>query len=61
MIAHGQNQSYGVDYTETFAPSSQLTSVNLLLILAVNLDLKVYHVDVVTAFLNAKLDAEVYL
>ena len=61
LIAHGQNQSYGVDYTETFAPSSQLTSVNLLLILAVNLDLKVYHVDVVTAFLNAKLDAEVYL
>ena len=61
LIAHGQNQAYGVDYTETFAPSSQLTSVNLLLILAINLDLKVYHVDVVTAFLNAKLDAEVYL
>ena len=61
LIAHGQNQTYGVDYTETFAPSSQLTSVSLLLILAINLELTVYHIDVVTAYLNAELDAEIYL
>ena len=61
LIAHGQNQTYGIDYTDVFAPSSQLTSVNILLVLAVNMDLTVYHIDVVTAFLNATLDAEVYL
>jgi hypothetical protein len=46
LVAHGQTQEYGVNYTEVFAPASQVTTVTLLLILAVSMDLKVWHMCV---------------
>ena len=35
--------------------------MKVLLILAINSDLTVYHVDVVTSFFNAKLEADVFI
>jgi len=60
-VANGSLQSYGIDYEFTFAPSSQLVSVKIILVLAVCMDLKVYHLDVVTAFLNSTLEDDVYV
>ena len=61
LVAQGFTQEYGVDYTETFAPVSQVLSVRLCLILTVQLGLRAHHVDVKCAFLNATLREEVYI
>ncbi|KAK3280646.1 hypothetical protein CYMTET_11519 [Cymbomonas tetramitiformis] len=45
----------------TFAPCTQLSSVRLLIILALNLALNVYHMDVETAFLNSVLEEDLYV
>ena len=61
LVAFGMHQQFGVDYTETWAPSSQLTSVHLFLCVCVQLDLTAYHADAVSAFVNAKLKETIYL
>ncbi|KAK3276922.1 hypothetical protein CYMTET_15028 [Cymbomonas tetramitiformis] len=57
----GNKQEYGVDYFDTFAPCTQLSSVRLIIILALNLALEVYHMDVETAFLNSTLEEDLYV
>ena len=61
LVAFGMCQTYGEDYTDTWAPSSQLTSVHLFLCLCVQLNLTAYHADAVSAFVNAELKETVYL
>jgi hypothetical protein len=61
LVVFGMLQTYGVDYKETFAPSSQVTSVHLLLCMAVQWNLWVYQADVVSAFVNADLEETVYV
>ncbi|KAK3235370.1 hypothetical protein CYMTET_54426 [Cymbomonas tetramitiformis] len=57
----GNTQAYGEDYLDTFAPCTQLSSVRLVIILALNLGLKVYHMDVETVFLNSELQEVLYV
>ena len=61
LAADGSHQTYTVDYEDTFAPASQLVSVRTILTPAVCLELKVFHADVSGAFLNAELNAYVYV
>ncbi|KAK3280738.1 hypothetical protein CYMTET_11434 [Cymbomonas tetramitiformis] len=60
ICAKGNKQEYGVNYEDTFAPCTQLSSVRLVVVLALNLGLTVYHTDVETAFLNSALDEDLY-
>ncbi|KAK3282268.1 hypothetical protein CYMTET_9991 [Cymbomonas tetramitiformis] len=61
VCVRGNKQEYGVDYFDTFAPCTQLSSVRLVIILALNLGLEVYHMDVETAFLNSTLEEDLYV
>ncbi|KAK3266748.1 hypothetical protein CYMTET_24652 [Cymbomonas tetramitiformis] len=61
VCVRGNKQEYGVDYFDTFAPCTQLSSVRLVIILALNLALNVYHMDVETAFLNSVLEEDLYV
>ncbi|KAK3250613.1 hypothetical protein CYMTET_40017 [Cymbomonas tetramitiformis] len=61
VCVRGNKQEYGVDYFDTFAPCTQLSSVRLVIILALNLGLDVYHMDVETAFLNSTLGEDLYV
>ena len=62
LCARGDQQTYGLDYDSTFAPTVKYQSLRTLLALAAFYDLEVEQFDVVTAFLNAELtDAEVYM
>ena len=62
LCARGDQQTYGLDYDSTFAPTVKYQSLRTLLALAAYYDLEVEQFDVVTAFLNAELtDAEVYM
>ena len=61
VCARGDQQTYEVDYNETFAPTLRYTTLRVLLLLACSLDLEIEQFDVVTAFLNADVDEDIYM
>ena len=61
LVAKGYVQQYGIDYEETFSPVVRFSSIRLLLTYAVQNEMLVHQIDVVTAFLNGKLEEEIYM
>ena len=61
LVAQGFSQKYGCDYEETFSPVARFESLRALIAIAVQNNLKLHQMDVTTAFLNGKLDEEVYM
>ena len=61
LVARGFTQVEGVDYDETFAPTSKFSSIRSLLAVATQYDLEIHQMDVKSAFLNGELDEEIYL
>jgi hypothetical protein len=61
LCVRGDWQIPGVDYFEVFAPTSRLQSFRLILHLAATLGLVLKQVDFVTAFMNGKLQEDVYM
>ena len=61
LVAKGFTQTYGFNYTETFSPLVRYSTLRLLLSLAIQLDWKIDHWDIVTAFLHGPLKENVYM
>jgi len=61
LVIKGYEHVKGIDFEETYAPVGKLTTLGYLLSLAAKLDWKIHHLDVVTAFLNPKIDSEVHM
>jgi hypothetical protein len=61
LVAQGFSQKFGIDYDEVFAPVARSTTLRLLLSVAGKRNYVVRHYDIKTAFLNGKLEEEVYL
>ena len=61
LVARGFTQREGIDFNETYAPVVKFNTLRALLALAAKLDLHVHQLDVVTAFLNGDLDAEIWM
>ncbi|XP_047985264.1 uncharacterized protein LOC125225549 [Leguminivora glycinivorella] len=61
LVAKGFTQKFGIDYMDTYSPVVRHSSLRMLLSLAVELDLKIDHLDVKTAFLNGDLSEEIYM
>lgn len=61
FVAKGYSQVEGVDYTETFAPTANLTSVRAVMQLAAQHDLVLHQMDVKSAYLNAPIDCEIFM
>ena len=55
LVAQGYTQVEGIDFYETFAPVARLKSIRILLAIASHLNLKLYQMDVKSAFLNGML------
>ena len=54
-------QKYGIDYDETFSPVVRFSSIRVLLAYAIQNDMHVHQMDVITAFLNGNLDEYIYM
>jgi hypothetical protein len=61
FCARGFEQIEGVDYTETFAPVVNWTTVRFLLMMSILLGLETKQVDYVAAFVQADIDTTVYV
>ena len=61
FVAKGYSQVAGIDYHETFSPTARITSVRMLMQLAVEKGMVVHQMDVKTAYLNAPIDCELYI
>ena len=61
LVAQGFTQKFGADYDETFCPVVRLESIRTLIALSVQHGFQLHQVDVTTAFLNGKLEEEVFM
>ncbi|CAI7872519.1 unnamed protein product [Closterium sp. NIES-53] len=60
-VVRGFDQEQGRDFTETFAPVSRHTSLQILLAIAAMNRKKLRQIDVANAFLYAPVDAEIFV
>lgn len=61
LCAKGCSQTKGVNYNETFAPTTRYDTIRVLLSVAVQKQLKILQFDVKTAFLHGELEEEVFM
>ena len=61
LVAQGYNQQEGIDFTETFAPVARLEAIRIMLSFSAQNKIKLYQMDVKSAFLNGYIDEEVYV
>ena len=61
MVAGGNYQVYGENYSETYAPVVDFSVVRLFLYMVVSLGLAIVQVDVKTAFLNGDLEEDIWV
>jgi hypothetical protein len=60
-VAQGYTQVEGLEFGETFAPVARLEAIRILLAYACAHNIKVYQMDVKSAFLNGKISELVYV
>jgi hypothetical protein len=61
LVAKGFIQKPGIDFNETFAPVARLGSIRLFMAIAVELGLQVHQLDFTSAYLNGKIEEEVFM
>lgn len=60
LVAKGYSHIEGIDFEETFSLVARLESVRILLSIDCYLKLKLYQIDVKSAFLNGPLGGSIY-
>ena len=61
LVAKGFSQVEGLDFGETFAPVARLEAIRILLAYASHHEMKLYQIDVKSAFLNGFINELVYV
>ena len=61
LMAQGYKQQEEIDYDETFSPVARLEAIRLLIAFASHQGFTLFQMDVKTAFLNGKINEEVYV
>jgi len=60
LVANGQCQKYGVDFFDTFAPTSNMATIRTILGMAAQRDWEIHQVDIKSAYLYAELKEEIH-
>lgn len=60
LVAGGHRQRPGIDYKETFAPVGKKKSLAVMMSIVAKQDLELKQIDFTTAFLNTKIEEELY-
>lgn len=61
LVARGFTQQYGIDFHDTYSPVASYDSLRMVLALAAFKNWHIIQADVKTAFLNGKLDEDIYI
>jgi hypothetical protein len=61
LVPQGYTQVEGLDFGETFAPVARLEAIRILLAYACSHNIKLYQMDVKSAFLNGKINELVFV
>ena len=61
LLCKGYAQVEWIDFEETYAPVARLEEIRMFLALSSHKNFKVYQMDVKSAFLNGKIEEEVYI
>jgi hypothetical protein len=61
LVAKGYTQVEGLDFGETYAPMASLEAIYILFAFAMHHNIKLYQMDVKSAFLNGPISEEVYV
>jgi hypothetical protein len=61
IVAGGHRQVEGINYTETFSAAAKMPTVRAVLANAAHQNWEIEHVDVKSAYLNAKLEETIYM
>ena len=61
FVAKGFSQKQNVNYFDTFAPVTRISSIHILIVLASIYKLFIHQMDVKTTFLNGDLEEEIYM
>ena len=61
LVAKGYSQKQNIDYFDTLAPITRISSIHILIALASIHKLFIHQMDVKTAFLNRDLEEEIYM
>ena len=61
LVAQGYFQEERIDFEETYAPVARLEAIRILLTFAVSQFVKLFQMDVKSAFLNSYIKEEVYV
>nr|GEX29377.1 putative polyprotein [Tanacetum cinerariifolium] len=61
LVAKGYTQTYRINYEETFSPVADIRAIRILITIAAYYDYEIWQMDVKTAFLNGRLDEDIYI
>jgi len=61
LVARCFTQIYGIDFTDTYAPTATAAAFRLLMIVAMQMELEVTTGDIDGAFLNPELEEDIYM
>ncbi|WVZ53539.1 hypothetical protein U9M48_004466 [Paspalum notatum var. saurae] len=61
LVAKGYTKKEGKEFFDTYSPVARMTTIRVLLFLAVSYSLIIHQMDVKTAFLNGELEEEIYM